>query len=147
MQPYKRKMKNLTVISFKEPQEKLHGYKHVIRSMGMPYTAYKTDKGFEKWKERTNLILTELSRFTTDDGHENIMYRVTGDLIEVSFWSMDDVPKEAKSYLGLSNGCYVTCFYIHTDNGCELYKPNPNAKEVYKPLAYKDHKRQIAEYE
>ena len=55
----------------------------------------------------------------------------------VLFWRSVDIPKNAKDFIGLCNGSYVKCYYITRNDGSRLiYKPNPNAKSVYKPYDY-----------
>ena len=54
-----------------------------------------------------------------------------------------EVPKEAKPYYDLCNGSYVQCYILDKGNEVITYKPNPNAKEVYKPLDYTSFRRLI----
>jgi hypothetical protein len=51
------------------------------------------------------------------------------------FWALDELPSDAKQYTGLSNGSLVDCYYTED---C-IYRPNPNAKEVYNPLPISEH--------
>jgi hypothetical protein len=55
------------------------------------------------------------------------------------FWKRDDVPAEAKPIKALSNGSIVTCYFTNDGDTIRIYRPNPNAKEVYKPLTTKQH--------
>lgn len=50
------------------------------------------------------------------------------------FWKLEDLPDGVKPIKALSNGSIVTCYYRTMDDRIEFYRPNPNAKEVYKPL-------------
>ena len=52
---------------------------------------------------------------------------------------MEEIPEDAIKFKGLSNGSLVDCYYIHTEKGSDIYKPNSNAKDVYKPLPLKEH--------
>ena len=55
------------------------------------------------------------------------------------FWSLSELPREVKPFMGMSNGSLVTC-YLYNDGKClHIYRPNPNAKEVYKPLPLDEH--------
>lgn len=56
-----------------------------------------------------------------------------------SFWSLDEVPSGAKPFLGLSNGSIVTCYFVNDGRTISIYRPNPNAKEVYNPLSLREH--------
>ena len=50
------------------------------------------------------------------------------------FWKLEDLPDGVKPIKALSNGSIVTCYYLDAGDRIEFYRPNPNAKEVYKPL-------------
>lgn len=50
------------------------------------------------------------------------------------FWTMDELPKDCKPFYGLSNGNMVTCYAHKEGDVITFYRPNPNAKDVYKPL-------------
>lgn len=55
------------------------------------------------------------------------------------FWKLEDLPEDAKPILALSNGHIVTCYFRTTEDAIEFYRPNPNAKEIYKPLSLSEH--------
>lgn len=55
------------------------------------------------------------------------------------FWKIDDLPENAKPFLGLSNGSIVTCYFTNDGETVTIYRPNPNAKEVYHPLPLEKH--------
>ena len=54
------------------------------------------------------------------------------------FWKIEDLPEGIKPIKALSNGSIVTCYY-KTDKEAVIYRPNPNAKEVYDPLETAEH--------
>jgi len=54
------------------------------------------------------------------------------------FWKLSDIPENAKPFKALSNGSIVDCFFLNNGETIHIYRPNPNAKEVYKPLALKE---------
>lgn len=55
------------------------------------------------------------------------------------FWSIEKLPKNATKIKGLSNGSIVDCYFTNIDNVLTVYRPNPNNKDVYKPLPLKEH--------
>ena len=55
------------------------------------------------------------------------------------FWNREDVPADAKPIKALANGSIVTCYFTNDGETITIYRPNPNAKEVYKPLPIQDH--------
>lgn len=55
------------------------------------------------------------------------------------FWKLSDLPTDAKPIKALSNGSIVTCYFTNDGTKITIYRPNPNAKEVYKPLSLEEH--------
>ena len=55
------------------------------------------------------------------------------------FWKREDIPAEAKPIKALSNGSIVTCYFTNDGETIRIYRPNPNAKDVYKPLTTEQH--------
>ena len=60
-------------------------------------------------------------------------------LKEESFWNVSDIPDNASLYKDLSNGSLVDCYYTWEENIYTVYRPNPNAKNVYKPMEIEQH--------
>lgn len=69
------------------------------------------------------------------------IYESTYKIIDAYFWKITELPNRAKPIKALSNGSIVTCYYFknYKDNTITIYRPNPNAKEVYKPLNIEEH--------
>ncbi len=55
------------------------------------------------------------------------------------FWKLSDIPAGAKPFKALSNGSIVDCYFLNDGETIHIYRPNPNAKEVYKPLTLEEH--------
>ncbi len=62
------------------------------------------------------------------------------------FWKREDVPAEAKPIKALSNGSIVTCYFTNDGETIRIYRPNPNAKDVYKPLSTELHIAHVKTY-
>lgn len=58
---------------------------------------------------------------------------------ECYFYNRDELPDDAKPIKALSNGSIVDCYFINDGTTIHIYRPNPNAKNVYKPLSLADH--------
>ena len=56
-----------------------------------------------------------------------------------SFKDVKQLPKRAVPFTGLSNGSLVTCYLYNDGTTLHIYRPNPNYKEVYKPLSLEEH--------
>ncbi len=66
-------------------------------------------------------------------------YSLDRKLADRLFWRLDELPAEAKPIKALSNGSIVTCYYYNDGETVTLYRPNPNAKEIYHPLTIEQH--------
>lgn len=55
------------------------------------------------------------------------------------FLQLEDVPQGCTPIKALCNGNIVDCFFRTTEREVEIYRPNPNTKEVYKPLSLDEH--------
>jgi len=62
------------------------------------------------------------------------------------FWKLSDLPEGVKPFKALSNGSIVTCYFLNDGKTIHIYRPNPNAKEVYKPLGTEEHIKHCREY-
>lgn len=58
---------------------------------------------------------------------------------EPYFCKREEVPAEARPVKLLSNGSIVTGYVWNDGTTIHIYRPNPNAKEVYKPMTHEDH--------
>lgn len=115
-----------------------HRSKVIVHRDWMWYFAeFPTDEAFKKWceycgveisleeeKEALNKECGTWKRYSVNIGIDD----------SNSFWSLDEIPKGAKSITLLSNGRLVTGYILNDGNILHVYRPNPNAKDVYNPL-------------
>ena len=80
---------------------------------------------------------------TADHGKVQWFVAENIEIQEKSFSKMEDIPENAVKYTDLSNGSLVDCYYTNENNIYTLYRPNPNAKEVYKPMELRQHTEYI----
>ena len=50
------------------------------------------------------------------------------------FTSLGQLPAGVKPFKALSNGSIVDCYYLVSDCGITIFRPNPNYPEVYSPM-------------
>lgn len=123
------------VITYEKDHIPQHGYKYVILNGHSSYDAYRTDRGFDEWLKRTQAKPTDTRQL---DGAV-ITYYGDLDIEERLFWAIDELPDGVTAYTGLSNGSLVTCYFINDGKLHKIYRPNPNTKDVYKPLDLQSH--------
>lgn len=132
---------NLYLTVVENPSSRLHGgYKYLITNSCTSYTAYRTDKGFQDFLTRCNIRMSEVKSETQTKEFGKVQtFDLIGEIDEKSFWSTSELPQNAIQYTDLSNGSLVDCYYVHTENGSVIYRPNPNAKDVYNPMPLNKH--------
>ena len=115
-------------------------YKHIITKDSYAYIAFRTDKGVN------DFIVRSGAEFTKQSENDSIEYGKTESfiaknitLLEQSFWEIADIPENAQLYKDLSNGSLVDCYYTKENDVYTVYRPNPNAKNVYKPMEIEQH--------
>lgn len=70
--------------------------------------------------------------------YDNGRYFTDNFLREKYFWEIDELPNMCKSLYAMCNGSMVKCYTHNDGNTITIYRPNPNAKEVYKPLEFEE---------
>lgn len=135
-------MKN-EVIIYKNPEPNMpgnaFGYKVVI--WRVDYTnfhmaEFNTIEQFARFCKKFGVLLKP--RYESDSVE---VFETNKTIIDSkkSFWKLSDLPKNAKPIYALSNGSIVRCFYTNTKRSVRIYRPNPNAKAIYKPFSTKRH--------
>lgn len=132
------------ITAYLDGQTKGMGYRYIVTRGATSWRAYRTAKGLKYFLDNFGLKidpnLTQLHDYRGIGGGRVITMACKEKVVEDGFngfWDIAEVPKEAKPYYDLSNGSYVQCYILDTGDKVTTYKPNPNAKEVYKPLDYK----------
>lgn len=133
---------NLTAIEYSEPQTmNEYGYKYTIGWLGSGMCqAYRTKSGFENFLKVYNLKIKKIEKqkYKMTNKDIKIYYFEPIEIEEpLTFWNIEDV-KGMSPFVGLCNGSYVVCYYKHFKNGVKIMRPNPNAKNVYNELNYKE---------
>lgn len=60
---------------------------------------------------------------------------------EKYFWKLSELPAGVKPIKALCNGSIVTCYFLNDGKIIHWYRPNPNARNVYKPMTLQQHIR------
>ena len=109
-------------------------YKYLIGNGCYNYSAFVTDKGFKDFLKRGKMKMK-----VVEVGIYH--YRIDKTIEDRYFWNLSQIENLDKcvKHKGLSNGSVVDCYTYSDDNKVIIYRPNPNAKEVYKPLDIKEH--------
>ena len=130
-------MSKIWLVTYEIPKNQ---YKHILTKGAYPYTAFRTDKELSDFIKRTGTdFIKQNEAMTADHGKVQSFVAENIEIQEKSFWRMEDIPENAVKYTDLSNGSLVDCYYTNKNNVYTQYRPNPNAKEVYKPMELKQH--------
>ena len=120
-------------------------YIHILTKGAYAYTAFRTDKGLNDFIKRTGIDFVKQNEVMTAD-HGKVQWFVAENIAiqEKLFWKMEEIPENAVKHTDLSNGSLVDCYYTNENNVYTQYRPNCNAKEVYKPMWLKQHLEYIS---
>lgn len=127
-----------------------HRSKIIVHNGWQWYLAeFPTEKAFFKWLSYCGLEvkLEEKGKALNPECGKWERYSVNRKLNDNAgyFWKKEQVPKEAKPIKLHSNGSIVTGYILNDGETLHVYRPNPNAKEVYKPLELNEHIKYIKE--
>ncbi len=96
--------------------------------------SFRTAVSFRRFVRRFSLTLRESDSFTTPSGVPVKGYRVKETVEDHLFWERREIPEGARRFRALSNGSIVWCWWKRTGNRIDIWRPNPNARKVYRPL-------------
>lgn len=101
-------------------------------------------KQFKRFIKQFDLKLKYVGTYNEGKDNETKAYRLNYTLITDlagGFWNLTEIPKNAIKIKALSNGSIVDCYYKKDKKAKQivLYRPNPNAKDIYKPLDIEEH--------
>ena len=132
------------IVAYLDGQTVGCGYKYIVTKDHGSWRAYRTAHGFKRFLDlfglKINPTATELRDYRSI-GHGRCIYmecypKEVIDHCGFGFWDSSAVPMEAKHYIDVVNGSYVDCYILDTGDRVETFKPNPNAKNVYRPYDY-----------
>lgn len=67
-------------------------------------------------------------------------------IIDVNFKNMNELHKDVEPIIALSNGEMVQCYYFNDGKTIIFFRPNPNDKDIYKPLELKEYIEHAKKY-
>jgi len=122
------------------------GYRYCISHYAaMGYRAFRTEKGLNEWLKSfelsVELIDEGISHHGENTGGWYKVYRVIGEVRDESFTDINQIPTEAIKITDLSNGSMVDCYISKVDGIVTIFRPNPNYKDIYKPLPIAEHRK------
>ena len=98
--------------------------------------SFRSVKAFKAWAEYVGFDYERFGQsydgIICRRGRQNIVGRY--------FWHKEDIPDGARPYYDLCNGSMVRCYAANDGETITVLRPNPNAKEVFNPLAYEEAK-------
>lgn len=117
-------------------------YKYIVTKDSMAWTAFRSDNGFRRFMKLHGLKINPKCTQVHDMRHIGAGRCITTACYNKQvddrnyFYSLSDIPEGATKFIGLCNGSYVDCYILDSGDKVSVYRPNPNANEVYKPYNY-----------
>jgi hypothetical protein len=105
------------------------------------FAGFSTLEQYQHYIKEYNIDIDYFSKRTNSNPIDGIteIFRCMNDFYTVLFWNINDLPQNCKKIKALSNGSIVDCYYLKNGKDIIMFRPNPNAKELYKPLPIKEH--------
>lgn len=135
----------ITFLKYPEKNDRYNqydGYHHpYIFHNGMwHFGRFSNMEYLQQFLDFAGLAIELIEEKETDAGKWKMWKVNLQEIQEHGFWNTDTIPEEArcKPFLGLSNGSTTQCYLYNDGNVLHVYRPNPNAKNVYVPLSIKD---------
>ena len=135
---------------YSETYNKYDGYNHPIvlhKNWGYHLGRFPSMEKLYEFMEFAGIKMGEL----IEERHEGKagMYRQwlvePIELDDRGFSDLSVIPEDAKPFTGLSNGLLVTCYLYNDGETLHIYRPNPNNKDIYKPLSTEEHRKHCRE--
>lgn len=144
-----KQMNNKIYVYKKQPYQKdyiisIDMYKNIMFNIA----SFKNYEQFEFFRKTLGFKIKLLEILNEGTEKEIKIYISNYKIIDNSFWKLEELPKRVKPIKALSNGSLVTCYYCkdYKSNTITIYRPNPNAKDIYKPLDIEQHIKHIQIY-
>ena len=134
----------LTVIDNNE-QAKIRGYNYVIYS-GRDMFHFFSSNSAKAYKRIIKKLGFQFCKRESEQSGKVAFRWLEGEITNISFTNKDQLPKGARKIKALSNGSIVTCYYKRDLNNLLFFRPNPNYKDIYKPLSLKKHIKHVKKY-
>lgn len=89
-----------------------------------------------KDKEQLNKLCETLGiKYELLKEEENFKEFTTNTVYQSEYFvDIENLPKNAQKIKGLSNGSIVDCYFTNEKDILTVYRPNPNCKDIYKPM-------------
>lgn len=104
----------------------------------------------EQMQEVLNFLEIEITTIDHEVTHNTtgkiVFYNLSKNInspCDGGFWSIEQLQEiskgqKLKQFKGLSNGSIVDCYIGIGENSIDIYRPNPNAKEVYQKMEFSE---------
>lgn len=137
------KIKTNQIYIYKEKTNQ-RDYKIAIKTLNdtmFNIASFDNEGQLELFRQTLSFKIKQIETINPFLNNEVKIYVTNYKIIDNYFWKIEELPKNAKPILALSNGSIVTCYYSknYKNNTITIYRPNPNAKDIYKPLKIEDH--------
>lgn len=133
-------MKNTNYITIVEKTNERHHRSHIILHKNWQFylAEFNDIEQLNFFADMLGFAYTLMEEKRTPDYGTYRQYEMSHQINEPlgygGFWERSQIPAEARPFKATCNGSTVTCYFTNDGKTINIYRPNPNAKEVYKPL-------------
>lgn len=128
-------MNKVYITKVEKTDKQYYQYPIIIHRGMWHFARFNTMEQLQEFLEITGLKIEKTEEKQTLNNGLLEIFSLSHNIKEEGyFWKFEDVPNTAKKIKGLSNGSIVDCYFLTDETTLYIYRPNPNAKEVYKPM-------------
>lgn len=125
-----------------ENYNRYDGYNHryiIHKDWQWHFGRFPTMEKLQEFLDFAGLKATLVESYKTRWYGEYKKWVVKEGVVEHGFVNLKNLPEGAKKFIGLSNGELVECYLLNDGENLHVYRPNPNCKDIYKPLSIEEH--------
>lgn len=95
------------------------------------------ERSIEEFSLDIDLVKPCSVHYNDLDGKTTI-YKCFNNFYNPYFWSINELPEGCKKIKGYSNGSIVDCYFLKNGLDIIVFRPNPNATNIYNPMSLDD---------
>lgn len=137
-QSLEKETENLYLTSVEREVSDVHRSKWIVHRRGFYFAEFNTKEQLDFFARNVGFQYTLVSSKDTPHLGRYDRYDMNRDIRFRYFYTMDEVPTDAKPIKALCSGSIVTCYFQNDGRTITWHRPNPNST-LFKPLSIEDH--------
>lgn len=129
-------MANFYITEVQRTHPEMHEYKVIIhRDWSQQFKGFSNMSELDKFAKQLGFSYSLVANWNNGilgNCNKYIIHHIIDDPCDRSFWALEELPVGARKVTLMENGHNVTCYFTNDGTSIHLFRPNPNAKDVYR---------------